>query len=435
MNKKKESLKVSVAEGVFASAMTGFTQDYFAPFLLILGGTVQQIGLLSALPNLSASLVQLKSAALVNWLGSRKRMINISVFLQAMALLPMIILAFYGVKEPFFFIGLVVLFTCFGALASPAWSSLMSDLVEPAERGRYFGWRNKILGFAAVLAGFIAGFILYAMRKTDIFRAFAFLFAAAFVWRVISWYNLRKMYEPPLHNKGDNYFTLFQFLKRLKKSNFAKFVVFSALMSFSVNIASPFFAVLMLKDLKFNYLLYTMVVLAATLAMHAAIARWGRHADRTGNLKVIKITASLVGFIPLLWIISQNPFYLIGTQIFSGFIWAGFNICTSNFIYDAVSPEKRTRCIAYFNTLNGGALCLGAVLGGFLLPFLPPLFGYKILTLFVISSLLRIIIGLLLPRKLKEVRAVEPINSEQLFFSMVGIRPISGIERKTISYE
>ncbi|MBU0877996.1 MAG: hypothetical protein KKD55_00105 [Candidatus Omnitrophica bacterium] len=45
--------------------MTAFTQEYFTPFLLLLGGTVRHVGLLNALPNLMASLAQLKSADIV----------------------------------------------------------------------------------------------------------------------------------------------------------------------------------------------------------------------------------------------------------------------------------------------------------------------------------------------------------------------------------
>jgi len=126
--------------------------------------------------------------------------------------------------------------------------------------------------------------------------------------------------------------------------------------------------------------------------------------------------------------------YLIAAQVFSGFVWAGFNLCTANFIYDAVSPEKRTRCIAYFNVLNGTALCLGAIIGSLSLSLLPPLFGYKILALFALSSLLRIAIGLFFSRSLKEVRPVEKIKSDELFFSMIGLKPILGVERKTIRY-
>jgi MFS family permease len=136
----------------------------------------------------------------------------------------------------------------------------------------------------------------------------------------------------------------------------------------------------------------------------------------------------------LFWIFNQHPAYLIIAQIFSGFIWAGFNLCTTNFIYDAASPGKRTRCIAYFNTLNGIALCCGALGGAFLLPLVPNFFGYPLLTLFAISAGLRFIIGISLPRLLKEVRPVEHVKSDQLFFSMIGIRPLIGVERKTVRY-
>jgi Na+/melibiose symporter-like transporter len=434
MDEKKKSLRISVVEGAFASAMTGFTQDYLAPFLLFLGGTAQHISFLSALPNLAASLVQLKSVALIEYLGSRKRMMNLFVLLQALSLLPMIFLALFSHNDPMLFVICVILFTCFGSLATPAWGSLMSDLVDPEKRGHYFGSRNRILGFTAVVSTFVAGLILHSVKAVNVFYAFTLIFFIAFILRMISWQKLRQMYEPPLHVSSEDHFTFFQFLRRLKHSNFAKFVVFAALMSFSANVASPFFAVFMLKDLKFDYLMYTIVTLSANLTIHSTISRWGRHADSTGNLKIIRITAPLIGVIPLLWLWSHNPVYLIGAQIFSGFLWSGYNICTSNFIFDAVTPGKRTRCIAYFNTLNGVAVCCGAIFGGVILLYVPPLFGYKMLSLFTISAILRLVVGFFLPRYLSEVRPVQPMKSNEIFCSMIGIKPIIGVERKTIRY-
>lgn len=190
----------------------------------------------------------------------------------------------------------------------------------------------------------------------------------------------------------------------------------------------------MLRDLHFSYFLYALVTVTATLMVYLMIERWGRHADRIGNLKIIRFTAPLIGIVPLLWIINRHPAYLIFAQIFSGFVWAGFNLCTVNFIYDAVTPQKRTRCISYFNVLNGLALCSGALTGGLLVSYLPPLFGYKILTLFLISSILRTIAALFLPAKLQEVRSVERLDSNKLFFSIIGIKPLLGVERKTIRY-
>jgi len=292
-DKVKKSLRFSFLDGIFASAMAGFTQDYFTPFVLLLGATARHVGMLSALPNFFASLAQLKSADITEKLKSRKRIINIFVLLQALMFLPMMHIALSGKMKPFLFILVVVLFASFGALSYPAWGSLMADLVEEDKRGVYFGWRNRTLGFVIVGTAFIAGFILHMMKKINIFYGFAIIFICAFIFRIISWYFLKRMYEPSVEYKSDDYFSIFDFLARLKESNFAKFVIFVSLMSFSVNLASPFFSVLMLQDLHFSYLLYTFITVTATLVIYIVIKRWGIHADAVGNLKVIKLTSPL----------------------------------------------------------------------------------------------------------------------------------------------
>lgn len=430
----RRSLNLSLLNGVFASAMMGFTQEYFTPFLLLLGGTGQQVGLLNALPNLFSAAIQLKSPELTDLVKSRKHIVSMFVFLQAMLLLPMAVAALAGSIPVTMFIALVILFTCCGAITNPPWGSLLADLVDEKVRGEYFGWRNRLLGFVIVASAFIAGFILHTMEKVNIFYGFALVFGGAFLWRFISWYFVVGMYEPLLVHKKEHYFTMYQFLARVKESNFVKFVLFVAMMNFSVNVASPFFSVFMLSDLKYGYLLYTITTFTATLTIYGLSCRWGKHADRIGNLKVMKFTAPLIGVIPILWILNRNPFFLIFAQVFSGFLWAGFNLATSNFIYDAVSPEKRTRCIAYYNVINGFALCAGSLVGGFLLKWLPPLCGYKILTLFLISAVLRMIVAAVMPVKLKEVKPVEHVEHDDLLFSMIGLRPLPGEDRKPIRY-
>ncbi|MEJ2010362.1 MAG: hypothetical protein P8Z30_19780, partial [Acidobacteriota bacterium] len=115
-------------------------------------------------------------------------------------------------------------------------------------------------------------------------------------------------------------------------------------------------------------------------------------------------------------------------------LWAGFNLSAANFVYDAVPSRDRTRSIAYFNVINGVALFAGAMTGGYLVQVLPPLLGYKILTLLVISSLLRFAVRFLLIGRLREVRPVGRVRSSELFFSIIGIKPLLGIERKTLRY-
>ncbi len=424
VKKPDRNLRFSFLDGIFASGMTGFTQDYFTPFILHLGATVRQVGFLSALPNLFMAFMQLKCADVTERLKSRKKVITAFVFLQALMLLPMVVISVVHGSRVVIFLGTVVLFMSFGAFALPAWGSMMSDIIPENKRGEYFGWRNRVLGFVTVLASFAAGSVLYLTNKLDMLSGFALVFGAAFVFRVVSWYYLGRMSEPRLEHKHDDYFSLVDFLSRIKQSNFAKFVLLVSMMLFSAYISAPFFAVLMLRDLHFNYLLYTVVTLAASLTVYLSVERWGMHADKVGNVRILRLTSPLVSAVPLLWIVSRNPIYLVCAQVLSGFAWAGFNLSASNFIYDACTPAKRTRCISYFNVLSGICICAGAVLGGVLASKLPPILGYNLLTLFLISSILRFVVALFVGLTLKEVRPVTEVGSVQLLLSMMGIKRI-----------
>ena len=157
-NLVNKSLKYSFLDGVFASGMTGFIQDYFTPFLLLLGATNKHVGMLSALPNLFSSLVQFKSADLTEKLKSRRKIIGIFVFLQALMLFPIAVMALLGLKQIYLFIALVVLFAAFGAFAGPAWGSHPSTaeqsgdgdpsgLPEP-RKGEVDGGQVHVLGSA-----------------------------------------------------------------------------------------------------------------------------------------------------------------------------------------------------------------------------------------------------------------------------------------------
>ncbi|TAL39333.1 MAG: MFS transporter [Spirochaetes bacterium] len=425
----RKSLRFSFLDGVFASVMIGITQDYFTPFLLFLGGTSFQVGLLSAFPNMVASLAQLRTAEFIRMLRSRKRTITSFVFLQALMIGAIAFVALGGWSSVTIFISLAVLFTTFGAIATPAWGSLMSDIVAGDRRGAYFGWRNSLLGCIVVMASFGAGILLHWIEPGRLREGFFALFAAACVTRVASWYFLTRMHDPePAHHRGARFDPL-TFFEKLRSSNFARFVMFVSLMSFSVSMAAPFFAVLMIRDLRFNYLEYSVITATAPLVMYLMMGRWGRLADRIGNVRVLKFTAPIIAGVPLLWIAGRHPVYLFFAQVISGFAWSGFQLAASNFIFDAVAPDRRVKYISYFNVLNGVLLSLGALLGGSLLSWLPGLLGLPILTLFAISSGLRIVVSTALPVGLKEVRAVDAIRGNELIFSLIGMRPM-GIERK-----
>jgi MFS family permease len=204
-------------------------------------------------------------------------------------------------------------------------------------------------------------------------------------------------------------------------------------MSFAVNICSPFFAVFMLRDMQFDYISYTIINLVMTIAQLVAFRRWGQYADSNGCIRVISLTSWMVPIIPVFWLFSQAKVYLIFVQILSGFTWAGFNLAVSNFIFDAVSEEKRVRCISYFNMINGLGVFLGAGIGGLIISRLPPIYGYGFFTLILISAVMRLLVRMIFMPMIKEVKNVEGISNLELFFRTTGVKPILGAVQDAIS--
>lgn len=400
----KKSLNLSIKDGIAFASTTGFGDNYINPFAVALGASNFQIGLLSAIPQFLPALLQLKVADMTERLGSRKKIIVCSVFFQAFMLLPIALVPYLPeFVQVGALIGFCTLYMLFASLAGPAWGSLMADLVPEGERGVFFSKRSRLIGIVTLATTFLAGYILHLLR-THSLVGFTVIFFFAMISRYISCYFLSGMYEPPLEIKREHYFSFGAFLRRLNVGNFGKYVIFQSSFNFAVFIASPFFPVFMLRDLGFSYLTYTIVVTTVPLATILSMSYWGRHSDALGNRRVMGICSIVISVLPALWLVSHRVYFLIGIQVLAGFFWGGFNLCSSNFIYESAIPEKRTRCIAYFNTFNGFAICIGNLLGGFLATHIPPVLGYRLLTLFAISSCLRIILSTTLLSRVKEIR-------------------------------
>jgi MFS family permease len=415
--KVNKSLSYSVMDGAAFSAMLGLTQNYISPFALALKATTAEIGLLTSIPSLMMAMSQLAAPTLVSRAGSRKAMILPAVALHAVLWLPIFLVPFLmPTQKVWWLIGLVAASTVAGAIANPAWGSMMADLVPQRIRGRYFSSRGRIANIVALVFGFVGGGILQLVGSS-VLRGFEILFAGAMVFRMVSLYFLTKMYEPPATSTIGDQLNLLDMLKHIGSSNLGRFTLFVALMSFCTNISAPFFTVYMLRDLHFSYLSFVIVNTAGSLATILFVTYWGRRADRAGNVRIIRIACILVPLVPIAWLISKHVWFLVIVQTFASFAWAGFDLANMNFVYDAARPEERTRRIALFNAMNGTAVCLGALTGGLLATRLPPLFGYSLLSLFALSGALRAIVGGFLLRRVQEVRHVPKVGLVNLLFS------------------
>jgi len=420
---KKKASRISIREGGAFGFFDGFGLRYITPYALLLGMSNATIGILIALPQMLGTSIQLVTLKLLDKGVHRKTIAWIGTFLQTAMWFPIILLGWLyfrgNLPTGLVPLGLMVFYSLmviFGGIVGPAWSSWMGDII-PRQIGTYFGVRNRVVGFTTICAMLGAGLILQYFNGIERpFSGFVIIFLIAFIGRLISSILLKRQYEPVFHPQKEYYFTIWQFIRRIPQSNFGKFVAFVALMQFAVYVSAPFFAVFMLKDLHFNYLEFTIITMTMPFVNMLLMPAWGRFADRYGNLKVVRICSICIPIIPALWVFAvffaNRPWlamlYLIIIETLSGFAWAGFNLTTVNFIYDAVTRQRMAICVAYYNIFNGIGMFLGGLIGGQIadLPFHFHRFSALALVLLV-SAVVRLLVAAGMLPLIREVREVE----------------------------
>lgn len=434
----EKSLRHSLKDGAAYAVMTGSGENYFSAFAVFLRAGAAQIGFLASVPPLVASFTQLFSAYLGHKTGQRKRIILAGALTQALLWLPMGLLPLaFPDQAVAIFIAMVILYHASGNLALPQWSSLIGELVDQSERGRFFASRTRISASTSFIALVIAGFTLFGFARAGMVRAgFLTIFGVALTARLISVHHLGRMHDPSGNVAALEMPPARNFFRQIREASFIRFSLFFALMQFSVNVASPFFSLYILRDLKFSYLQFMSCSAATVLVQFLTLTRWGRISDIFGNRIILVVCGLLIPFLPLLWMISPSFYYLLFTQSYSGFIWAGFSLSATNHLYDLIPNNKRATYMAVHGVLAAAGVFSGAIFGGYLGPRLPGYFQIgeweirwlsSLYNVFLISFFLRLFcVAAFLPR-LRELRQVRSLPLRRLVFRVVRFNPLTGL--------
>jgi MFS family permease len=438
--KIKRSLTFSIIDGSFFNIMDGFTTPFIVPYALFLKASNLVISLLASVPDLFASVFQLSAIKANEAFKSRKLLIVAVVLFQALLWLPLMLIPklFANGASGSMVLVFMVFIAMLGYFASPLWRGMMGDLVAEHERGSFFSKRNQIIAVVGFISTFAAGAILQHYSVNNALKGFTILFIVAFVARTFSGIFIFLMHEkksfsakPAFMRK--NTFTLKNFLKNLRKTDYGRFVLFVCFFRVAVSMAGPFFVVYELKYLGFTYMQFTLLCAAEILASFLLLGLWGKMNDNQGSKMVLLITGLLLPIFPLIYFFSGNFYILLLASLLSGAVWGGFNLAVSNFMFDASTPDNRVRYVAYFNLLHGIAIFIGATGGGLLLRFLGDSVS-SLKALFLISGLARLGVALFLFPALREMRIVQVSFDKRLFNYSLFIKPRQGFVEDPFDY-
>lgn len=433
------SLRASIRDGTAHASMLGFGENYIGVFAIFLQATAFQIALISSLPQAVSALGQLISLRLIKASQNRKKLVVFAAIANGVIWLPMALLPLLFDTQTaiqLLLIATIIYFATAG-LGGPAWNSWIGDLLPANRRGAFFGIRNRNITISTFISLIVAGKILhYSASLGYPAWGFAIIFILAGIARGVSVLALKKQDEPIYQPSPSEFFSIFAFFRRSFRSNFAKFAYFTSAINASVAFAAPFFALYMLRDLKFSYGEFTAITGVGVLSQFVAMRYWGVAVDHFGTKKILNICGVGVAIIPLLWLVSTGFYWLLCVQLFGGFVWAGFSLASASFIFDAVTPARRARCAAYQGVINGAMVLFASLAGGLAASYIPAKFEYldstfslssNLLVIFAFSALLRLIAATLILPQFHEVREVRPITHRELIFSLAQIKPIAGM--------
>ena len=434
-----KSLRHSLKDAVAFSVMSGSIETYFSAFALFLKASASQVALLATLPNLLGSLAQLLSAWLGHRLQRRKPIIVSGAYAQA-ALLPLMILLPWLYPE--YAIGILLvclaLYYAAGHFIAPQWMSLMGELVSERRRGRFFARRTALATITAFSALCLAGIVLHIFDVLHMaVIGFAVLFTVAFVARLISAWHLSQMHEPHEHAASVEPIYDLRWLRQANYRPALRFSLFFILMQSAVGIAAPFFSVYMLKTLDFSYLQFMANTGMAVLVQFLTLSYWGRISDVMGNRLVLTTTGWIIPFLPALWLVSPNFWYLMLLQIVSGFCWAGFSLSSGNIMYELIPREKRATYQAMQSVIMTLGVFLGSMLGVLATRMIPAevsVFGFEIvfaaslMWALLLSSLARVLVVSVFLRRVQELRKPRrKVSPYQLVFRFTRFNAFSGL--------
>lgn len=429
-----QTMRLSVMEGLLAMVAIGLQQTFYVPFLNALGATKFQVGIGAGLPALMTGLIQLRVPYWIQHPKHYKPVMFWSTFLHGLSFLPLALIIWLkspaSVWSAMAFMAVSAAAMGFGA---GIWADWMGHIVPRRRRGKYFGNRNRLLTLSQLTASVLAGFLLDT-APGKILLIFALIWTLGGLARMSSSFMFFRHHQPQsLTQEGRQVGSFRDFCGQLLSSSFGNFALAYSLIHLAANFSGPFFTLYMLNEMKLSYIRYTCLSQMPTLMTLVSMPLWGRICDRIGYVRPMRLQVTVVLGLPLVWIITRNYWILMGVQVLAGLTWGGLTLTSFNYTINTLAHQSRLSGLSYLNFFSAVFIFLGTTLGGWIGPMLPSFTNSQLHSIFLFSSLLRIIPVILFQMLPEDTSPMTRMSTMERFFFDPQLTLRAGFDRIVIS--
>ncbi len=393
-----------IADGLVGNIAGTFVNPFMTPFALGFGASKFHISLLNAFPGLFGNLMQVPASYLVERTGRRKSLIILSGVMTRVAWALVILLPFLTrqIAGVYALLALMIVVSAVGAVVTPAWTSLVSDLIPRQVRGRFFSARNILMSIGALLTVNLAGQVV---TRGGFPKGYA---ASMTVFWVLSWVSLfffTRVRDIPFSPTRTERRRISIDTEALRAPQFSSWIKITAYFNLFVGLCGSLFGAYLIQDLHGTPVHLAYMSFLGTLTGIFGQRFWGPVSDRRGPKFAVVTSAYLCAAVPVLWYIAKNPWEAIVAETFSGLAWSGWGLCSFNLILDMTPEGRRPSYVATANLIGG--------LTGFIAPLIGGYFAtvYSLRPMMLISAFGRFTTGLLLQRYIAETQVAERVNN------------------------
>jgi MFS family permease len=357
-------------DGLFASACDNIIVNFISVYILVLGATGTQIGLMSTFTNIASALILLPGAFLAERFAKRKGIALSSYFTARLAILMLIFVPILFKGQTAVWIAIIFSVTrdFFNNMAYPSWMSVTNDTVPIEGRGRYLGSRNFIMNITGMLSILLAGKLITVFVGN---KGYQVALGLAFVFSMLSIFCYSRIKEEsptpgnPLAIQNVSLRSIFRLLK--SQPQFVSLLIVTAVWNFSLNIAGPFFTVQMVNGLHFTATSIGFLAVVTSLTTILTQNQIGSLTDRIGPRKLQLISMFLIPLLPLTWLFCTKVWQIAINNAFSGVFWGCYNLVSFALLLMYIPKDAVPRFSAIFQIVVLLSLAAGSFVGSMII--------------------------------------------------------------------
>lgn len=359
-----------VAEIFFASILAAAT-NFNGAYVVRLGATNTEIGLLTSIPALLAVFLAIPAGRFLEKLSRRKPRLLASLIIYRFGFVLLALVPWLGIH--FIQPGtlavsvLIVMYTPV-IFFNVGFTAMLADIISPERRVSIFTARNAISSAMVSVCVFLFGQFLSRGKFPSNYQL---LFIFGFTASLLSHYNLTKLHVPDsivkspsfpgkrsIRQRWDSLALIFS-----AEPAFVRITLNTFIYSMGMWVATPLYIIHYVRELRATDAWLGTLGTIASLSVLIGYAIWRWLIPRLGQALTIKVTFMTMGLLPLMIGLSPSLTYILFAVALNGLLSPGASLTQLTMLLKSIPEASRPQYTAIYTAIINGGVFIFPLLG------------------------------------------------------------------------